>query len=135
MSDVESIGAELPPAPVFADSFFPANYVGSKCVIMCRGPRIVYGWKGPKCPHCGGKTALYGEKRPLEDRAHDAGERFAAAIWHALTFPFRRPAEADELEYCGRCTDAIGPVCEAKGCLWDILTEAREATEEAREGA
>jgi hypothetical protein len=126
--DETETGAELEPAPVYADSFIPAGWDGKKCLIICAKPTIAYGWRGPKCPHCGRKTYLQKPGGDIVDRAHDAGERAAAAIWHALTFVFRRPEMAEETEYCDQCTDDIGPVCDDKGCLWGIFQEAADAT-------
>jgi len=62
---------------------------------------------------------------------HAAGERAAAAIWKALTYPFRKPATATGTDYCDKCTDDIGPICDDKGCLWDIFQEAKEVTNHA----
>ena len=122
-------GVRIGPADDSERPFFAYN----KFVIVCRGPRIAWGWKGPKCPHCGGKTALYEPAPDIREVAHEAGERAAATIWGLLTFPFRRPRVAEETEFCAHCTDEIGPVCDERGCVWDHLQAAADATEAARE--
>lgn len=62
--DENEIPAETKPAPVYADSFIPAGWDGRKCLIICAKPAIEYGWRKPKCPHCGRKTHLH---RPGDD--------------------------------------------------------------------
>jgi hypothetical protein len=125
--DYES-DAGLEPAPVYADSFIPAGWDGKKCLIICAKPTIMYGWRAPKCPHCARKTYLHQPGDNAVEWAQDAGERALVAIWHAITYPFRRPKVARDTEYCEHCTDDIGPVCDDKGCLWDIFSEAADAT-------
>jgi rRNA maturation protein Nop10 len=134
MGDPEDAGAgALPPAPVYEDSFIPAGWDGRKCLIICQQPKIVYGWKGPICPHCGGKTHRHDLPGPRPWQARDAGEHLAAVIWRALISPFRRDQEPEEVDFCEHCTDTIGPVCDDKGCLWDIFQATKEAVSEEEE--